>query len=135
MTAVITDRTRAGFRKAACSAPNDCTFRKEASMILLPERFDDMVEHGLKVVKNGMERNTLRAVAQTIMSNTWQHWQAWRQREDNRQEHEWVVFADVMGIAECEQLALSEKRIAVAFAFTHDTFFIPRIMKSTIRDM
>lgn len=45
-----------------------------------------------------------------------------------------MVFANVMRIAEAEGLTLRDKRVATAFSFTHDSFFIPRIMEQSIRD-
>jgi hypothetical protein len=105
----------------------------------LPARFEAMLEHGLDAVNNGGgERDELRLVARKIATAVWQHWLAWRLPEDNRPEHEWVVFTNVMIIAEDEfrgeklQDRLSLKRIATAFAFTHDTFFIPRITEAMI---
>jgi hypothetical protein len=98
-----------------------------------------MLEHGLDAVNNNEgERDELRLVARRIATAVWHHWLAWRLPEDNRPEHEWVVFANVMIIAEDEfkgkklQDRLSAKRIATAFAFTHDTFFIPRITEAMI---
>jgi hypothetical protein len=105
----------------------------------LPARFEAMLEHGLDAVNDDEgERDELRLVARNIATAVWQHWLAWRLPADNRQEHEWVVFANVMIIAEDEfrgktlQDRLSAKRIATAFAFTHDTFFIPRITEAMI---
>lgn len=107
-------------------------------MNALPARFEAMLEQGLSAVGNDGERDSLRMVAQTIATTVWQHWLAWRPPEDNRPEHEWVVFANAMTIAEDEfrdldlDTRLSNKRIVTAFAFTHDTFFIPRITDAMI---
>jgi hypothetical protein len=38
----------------------------------------------------------------------------------------------VMRICESENLSLLEKRVATAFAFTHDSFYIRRIMEADI---
>jgi hypothetical protein len=102
---------------------------------ILPARFNIMLEQALLTVSNTQEREDLCTVACIISSSTWQHWQAWRSLEDNRQEHEWVVFANVMKIAESEELPLSDKRIATAFCFLHDTAFIKRIMEEEIRKL
>jgi len=99
---------------------------------VLPARFNTMLEQALRVVKQDDQRDELCVVACVVSSVTWRYWQAWRLPEDNRQEHEWVVFANVMKIAESEALSLSDKRVATAFAFTHDSFFIPRIMEAWI---
>jgi hypothetical protein len=99
----------------------------------LPVRFNSMLEQALLVVREE-HRDELCVVACVVASAAWRFWHSWRKAEDNRQEHEWIVFANVMRIAEAENLTLSEKRIATAFVFTHDTFFISRIMEQRIRD-
>jgi hypothetical protein len=99
----------------------------------LPARLNSMLEQALLVVIEE-HQDELCAVACIVASATWRFWHAWRKAEDNRQEHEWVVFANAMKIAEAENLSISEKRIATGFAFIHDTFFIPRIMEQRIRD-
>ena len=103
-------------------------------MNVLPTRLRAMSEAALLVVADPGQRDDLRTVAGVVSEAVWQHWFAWRPPEDNRQEHEWVVFANVLAIAEAEGLTLSEKRVAVAFAFTHDTCFIPRITETMIRE-
>lgn len=102
---------------------------------ILPARFNIMLEQALSIVTNTQEREDLCTVACIVSSSTWQHWQAWRSPEDNRQEHEWVVFANVMKIAESEGLCLSDRRVATAFCFLHDTAFIKRIMEEEIRSL
>jgi hypothetical protein len=99
----------------------------------LPARFNTMLEQALLVVSEE-HQDELCVAACVVSSATWRFWHSWRKSEDNRQEHEWVIFANVMKIVESENLSLSEKRIATAFAFTHDTFFIPRIMEQRVRD-
>lgn len=102
-------------------------------MSVLPSRLEAMLEQSLVGVKNSEQQKDLRLVANVVAAATWQHWQAWRPLEDNRPEHEWMVFANLMKIAESEGLNLSERRIATAFTFTHDTFCIPRITEAMIR--
>lgn len=102
----------------------------------LPDRFDEMLKHGLSFVKNKKERDELFPVAQTIATAVWQHWLKWRPKEDNRPEHEFVVFANVMRIAkdvfseEDKKTRLSKLRVATAFAFTHDTYSISRVTET-----
>lgn len=98
----------------------------------LPDRFISMLEAGLQVVKDPKMQTELCDVASIIAGSTWKLWQAWRGPVDNRQEHEWVVFANVMRIAESEGLKLSERRVATAFAFMHDSYPIRRIMEADI---
>jgi hypothetical protein len=101
----------------------------------LPTRLRAMTEQALLAIKDDTERQNLRTVADAVSSLTWERWQAQRTPEDNRPEHEWVVLADVLAIAEDEGLSLSEKRIAIAFAFTHDTHYIARITEKQIRQV
>jgi hypothetical protein len=98
----------------------------------IPDRFIAMLEAGLRVVKNLKMQAELCDVASLVAGSTWKLWQAWRGPVDNRQEHEWVVFANAMRIAESEGLTLSERRVATAFAFTHDSYPIRRIMEADI---
>jgi hypothetical protein len=99
----------------------------------LPARFNKMLEQSLLVVREE-EQDELGLVACVVSSAAWRFWLAQRPPEDNRQEHEWVVFANAMKIAEAERLTLSEKRVATAFSFLHDTFFIHRIMEQRLRE-
>ena len=99
----------------------------------LPARLNSMLEQALLVVKDPKKREDLCTVACVVSSATWQHWQSWRLPQDNRQEHEWIVFANVMRIAESMKLSLSDRRVATAFCFLHDTHFIKRIMEAEIR--
>ena len=100
----------------------------------LPARFNTMLEQALCHVADTAEREELCVVACLVANAAWKFWQCHRPPEDNRREHEWVVLANIMRIAESEDLTLSEKRIATAFAFTHDSCFIRRIMEASIRD-
>jgi len=101
----------------------------------LPPRYNIMLEHALNAVSNHREKEELAVVACIVSSASWRYWQAWRPPEDNGQQHEWIVFANVMKIAESENLSLPERRIATAFCFTHDTFFIKRIMENDIDEL
>jgi hypothetical protein len=103
------------------------------SMSEVPARFDIMLEHGLLAVREE-QREELCMVACVVSNAAWRRWISQRPPEDNRQEHEWIVFANAMKIAEAEELTLSEKRIAAAFAFLHDTFPIRRIMEQRVRE-
>ncbi len=54
--------------------------------------------------------------------------------EDNRVEHEFVVFGAAMRIAEAERLSLSGKLVVVCATFLHDTYPIARITETAIRE-
>lgn len=103
------------------------------SMSDLPARFNTMLEQALLVVRKDQQEE-LCTVACVVSTAAWASWLSQRPPEDNRQEHEWVVFANVMKIGEAENLTLSEKRVAAGFAFLHDTFFIRRIMEQRVRE-
>ncbi|MDY3551146.1 hypothetical protein R5W24_000221 [Gemmata sp. JC717] len=99
-----------------------------------PESFGAMLEQALGAVVKISERDDLRAVARAVSHAAWDRFIGSRGPRDNRQEHEWVVLANVLRIAEAERLTLSEKRVAVAFTFTHDSHFIPRISEQEVRE-
>jgi hypothetical protein len=105
----------------------------ELTAAAYPSRFRAMLEEALLAVKDEKQQSTLCEVACLLSSVAWEKWISSRVPEDNRQEHEWVVFANVMKIAEAENLTISEKRVATAFSFFHDAFFIRRIMEEEIR--
>ncbi len=99
-----------------------------------PERLNLILEGALNGLADAQEREELRLTAQILANATWQRWQSGRPPQDNGQDHEWIVFAHVLKIAESEGLSLTEKRIATAFAFVHDNYYIPRIMEEEIRE-
>ncbi len=98
-----------------------------------PARLTSLLEQALHILADAHEREELRLTAHTVANATWQRWQSGRPPQDNGQDHEWIVFAHVLKIAECEGLSLTEKKIATAFAFVHDNYYIPRIMEEEIR--
>lgn len=100
-----------------------------------PSTFKTMLEEGLLVVEDQKQQMDLCEVACIVSTAAWEEWLSSREPEDNRQEHEWVVFANVMKIAEAEDLSISDRRIATAFSFLHDTCFIKRIMEEEIRKL
>jgi len=99
-----------------------------------PARLNLILEGALSGLADAREREELRVTAHTLANAAWQRWQSGRPPQDNGQDHEWIVFAHVLKIAESEGLSLAEKRIAAAFAFVHDNYYIPRIMEEEIRE-
>jgi HD superfamily phosphohydrolase YqeK len=93
-----------------------------------------MTARGLSAVQDPAERTGLRAVANLIAETTFDRWLSRRTTEDNRVEHEFVVFGAAMRIAEAERLSLSGKLVVVCATFLHDTFPIARITETAIRD-
>ncbi len=100
----------------------------------LPARLDTMLEQALLHVRDRAQREELCIAACAVAGGAWSRWLSSRKAEDNRPEHEWVVFANVLAIAEDENLSLPEKKVATAFTFIHDTCFIPRITEQHIRE-
>ena len=98
-------------------------------------RLQSMLEEGLLVIEDEEQQLELCDVACTASQEAWRKWISKRGPDDNGQEHEWIVFANVMKIAEAEVLSTSDRRIATAFSFLHDTCFIKRIMEEEIRKL
>lgn len=99
----------------------------------LSARLSLMIDKACVSVSEQSIRDDIQMTAHTVAAAAWKYWLAWRTPADNRQEHEWIVFANVMKIAEAEKLSLSERRIATVFCFLHDTYVIQRIMEEDIR--
>ena len=100
----------------------------------LPPRLQVMISRGLNLVKDPAERAELRPVVDAIAETTFARWLSRRTAEDNRPDHEFVVFGAAMGIAEAERLPLSGKLVVVCATFLHDTYSIPRITETMIRE-
>jgi hypothetical protein len=100
----------------------------------LPPYLESMIVCGLDHVTDADERAELRPVAALIAETTYGRWLRRRTAEDNRPEHEFVVFGAAMRIAEAERLTLCGKLAAVCVAFLHDTYPIRRITERAIRD-
>lgn len=103
-------------------------------MQLLPEPLRAMIGRGLDRVRDPEERSELRPVANAVAKATYQRWLSRRTAEDNRIEHEFVVFDTAMRIAEAERLPLTGKLVVVCFTFLHDTYAIRRITETAIRE-
>lgn len=100
----------------------------------LPPRVALLLEQGLGAVRDRLHRDELSRLARLVAEAAWQRWLARRTPDDNRPEHEFIVFANIMRIAAAEELSLSDRRVAAAFAFTHDSFPIRRITDQSVRD-
>jgi hypothetical protein len=100
----------------------------------LPRQLQAMLVNGLATVADPTERGVLRPVVDAIATATFQRWLSGRTAEDNRVEHEFVVFGAAMRIAEAERLPLSGKLVVACFTFLHDTYPIQRITERTIRE-
>ena len=80
------------------------------------------------------ERAELRPWRRAVAQAAFERWLSRRTAEDNRVEHEFVVFGAAMRIAEAERLPLSGKLVVVCFTFLHDTYPIRRITETAIRE-
>ena len=101
---------------------------------MIPPHLAAMTARGLSAVQDPAERAALRAVTDGIAETTFDRWLSRRTAEDNRVEHEFVVFGAAMRIAEDERLSLSGKLVVICVTFLHDTYPIARITETTIRD-
>ena len=68
-----------------------------------------MTERGLDLVRDPAERAELRPVVDSIAEQSFERWLSRRTGDDNRVEHEFVVFGAAMRIAEAERLSLAGK--------------------------
>lgn len=99
----------------------------------VPTRLQKMISQSLGRIPRNGERDQLQLLATEIASIAWTRWIASRTAEDNRPEHEFVVFDNIMLLAESERRSFSDKKVATAFAFLHDSAFIHRITETEIR--
>ena len=76
---------------------------------LLPEHLQAMIGRGLSRVRDCAEREALRPITDAIAQAAFHRWLSRRTAEDNRTEHEFVVFDAAMRIADAERLPLSGK--------------------------
>jgi HD superfamily phosphohydrolase YqeK len=93
-----------------------------------------MTRRGLDLVKDPAERAELRAVVDFVAEQAFERWLCRRTPDDNRVEHEFVVFGAAMRIAEAERLPLTGKLVVTCATFLHDTFPIQRITERAIRE-
>ncbi len=93
-----------------------------------------MLGRGLSRLQDAAERATIRPVAVAVAHAAFERWLSRRTADDNRAEHEFVVFDAAMRIAEAERLPLSGKLVVVCFSFLHDTYAIRRITETAIRE-
>jgi hypothetical protein len=101
---------------------------------LLPAYLNAMISRGLGRLQDCAERAALRPVTGAVAQAAFQQWLSRRTAEDNRVEHEFVVFDAAMRIAEAERLPFSGKLVVVCFTFLHDTHPIRRVTESAIRE-
>ena len=93
-----------------------------------------MTRRGLDLVRDPAERAELRPVVDSIAQQSFERWLSRRTADDNRVEHEFVVFGAAMRIAEAERLPLAGKLVVICATFLHDTFPIKRITERAIRE-
>ena len=93
-----------------------------------------MTRRGLDLVRDPAERAELRPVVNSIAEQSFERWLSSRTTDDNRVEHEFVVFGAAMRIAEAERLPLAGKLVVICATFLHDTSPIQRITERAIRE-
>jgi hypothetical protein len=98
----------------------------------IPAPLAFLLESALSHIADATERAALRELSDILVLAVWHKWLARRPVEDNRPEHEFIVLQFTLKIAEAERLSLSDKRLALAVVFLHDTHFIPRITEAHV---
>jgi len=93
-----------------------------------------MIECGLTVVRDDIARTELRTVSRAVAASAFDRWLSKRTPDDNRVEHEFVVFGAAMRIGEAERLPLNGMLAVVCATFLHDTHPIQRITERMIRE-
>jgi hypothetical protein len=93
-----------------------------------------LIQSGLNALHKPNERADIENLVSVLAPAADARWFAERSREDNRREHEFVVFAAAMRIAEAENLPLTSKRAVAGFVFTHDSYPIARKTERMIRE-
>ena len=100
----------------------------------LPPHLQAMMRRGLEVVQDATQRSELGVVAETIARAVFERWLWRRTADDNRADHEFVVFGAAMRIAEGEGLSPAGKLVVVCTTFLHDTHPIRRVTETAIRE-
>ncbi len=101
---------------------------------VLPRHLRAMIECGLAAVRDDHARAELRSVSHALAVAVFDRWLSKRTPEDNRVEHEFVVFGAAMRIGEAERLPLNGMLAVVCATFLHDTYPIQRITERMIRE-
>ena len=101
---------------------------------ILPAHLRAMLECGLAVVSEAALRAELHAVAHAVAAATFDRWLSQRTADDNRVEHEFVVFGAAMRIGVAEGLPWEGMLAVVCATFLHDTYPIKRITERMIRE-
>ncbi|MEO8372944.1 MAG: hypothetical protein ABI806_27410 [Candidatus Solibacter sp.] len=100
----------------------------------LPAHLRAMLECGLGVVQDDVSREELRSVSHAVAAATFDRWLSKRTADDNRVEHEFVVFGAAMRIGETERLPLDGMLAVICATFLHDTHPIQRITERMVRE-
>ena len=100
----------------------------------LPPHLRSMLECGITLVRDAAERAQIMPVARAVAVATYDRWLSKRTADDNRIEHEFVVFGAAMRIAEDERLPFDGKLAVICATFLHDTYPIQRITERMVRE-
>jgi hypothetical protein len=93
-----------------------------------------MLECGLNFVSDEHARHELCRVTHAVAAAAFDRWLGKRTPDDNRVEHEFVVFGAAMRIGEAERLPLDGRLAVICATFLHDTHPIQRITERMIRE-
>ncbi|MFM8250530.1 MAG: hypothetical protein ACKOBW_02905 [Planctomycetota bacterium] len=99
----------------------------------LPLRLEHLIDLACQPLAQQPYYAEIQQLAQQLGEFSWNQFLAARTPDDNACEHEFIVLGNVLRIAAAERLALAELRVAVAFSFLHDSYYIPRITEWQIR--
>ena len=99
----------------------------------LPVRLLQLIELACQPLTNHPDAQQLKQLSQHLGEFAWKKFLATRTPDDNACEHEFIVLGNVLRIAAAEPLSGPELRVAIAFSFLHDAYYIPRITEWQIR--
>jgi len=100
----------------------------------LPASLRAMLGRGLDLVPDPAARAAMNSVTYAVAAATFERWLSQRSADDNRVEHEFVVFGAAMRIGVAERLPLDGMLAVICATFLHDTHAIQRITERMIRE-
>lgn len=99
----------------------------------LPLRLGHLIDLACQPLAHHPDGAEIHRLSRHLGEFCWNQFLAARTPDDNASEHEFIVLGNVLRIAAAEGLSPAELRVAVAFSFLHDSYYIPRITEWQIR--